>query len=560
MASGHAIRLRIAALGLAGAAAWGPGSAAAAGITVSAAPVSLPDGTSHTLLSIVGTDSAEAMAVSPVANQAAVRVTITAGVAPSLTTGTGCRVVAGTASPTAECLLDILPARVSVDLRGGNDGLNLAAPPSLIASTAIAGGAGNDALVGGGGIDTITGGPGDDRLSGRGSNDVLIGDATGAAGGPRGHDVLQGGFQDDTLVGGGGSDILAGGSDRDRVLYLNDGEARAGGVTVTLDGLCNDGSAEDASPATGRSRSTDDPTVAPASCTDNGVDRDVVGTDVEEVQGSAGPDDIVGGTRDEQLVGGPGGDTLEGGGGIDRLFGGGGADLLLARDQQVDATLSCDGVATPTPPGEADRAVVDPEDPVEPDCETIERGGPGVTGPIGGGGEPLDGVAGTPASPVPFDPAPRQENVPATETGTGPGGGDDGLTPPQLAVTSPVATLDRAGRATLRVRCVYRAKACVGTMRLTLTTTVRRRVGGRAVTLRRGLVVGRQALSIPWGRSAPVRVRVAATLRALLRPGTPSVRVRAVVVARDGAAGPGAAAARVARVVRLGAPASRRRA
>ena len=86
--------------------------------------------------------------------------------------------------------------------------------------------------------------------------------------------------------------------------------------------------------------------------------------------------DFTGSGADELLQGNANLDRLEGGGGRDSLLGLEGSDLLLARDATEDALIDCgEGRA------DDDRAVVDAVDPVEPNCETIERGRAELPGP-----------------------------------------------------------------------------------------------------------------------------------------------------------------------------------
>lgn len=419
---------------------------------------------------------------------------------------------------------------------------------------AIAGGDGPDEL--------LTGNPATSSLDGGAGNDILRNVGTKRAdmlGGP-GADQLLGGDGFDILVGGAGSDLLDGGAGAgDTVAYIGDGVARAGaGITATpADGLCNDGGAADAAV---------DGAAAPG-CVANGADRDRI-VNAEIVSGSAGPDDITGGDAAETLVGNGGDDRIEGAGGPDRLLGDLGIDLLLARDGLVDATVACGREAERL---DGERAVTDPDDIVHPSCTTIERGGANVGGPIGSSnglaGSPPDSPPAPPGSPppplevgvregvlLPAQPPglPVTPDVPPTRAeGSGPGGGDNGRTAPELQITSPVATVDRQGRVALRVRCVYRAKACTGTVTLTNSRTVRVRRTGRTLRVARGAVLARARLSIPWGRSAPVRLALRGSAKTILRSGQATLRARAEVRARDSEA-PQGKEARVRRQVLIG--------
>ena len=119
---------------------------------------------------------------------------------------------------------------------------------------------------------------------------------TGAVDGGEGDDELRGGSGQDTLVGGLGADVLRGGEGSyDTVLYGDHAEA----VTVTIGSGANDGNATDGLLVPG----------------------DDVGSDVENVSGTIGDDDITGDAGANNLYGGGGSDTLDGGAGNDWLYG-----------------------------------------------------------------------------------------------------------------------------------------------------------------------------------------------------------------------------------------------
>lgn len=160
----------------------------------------------------------------------------------------------------------------------------------------LSGGAGEDVLRGGRGPaggtsrldggtedDRLEGGPGADDLSGFYGDDVLLGN-----GGP---DVFEAGANED------GSDTIVGGPGVDLVTYL----ARSAGVSISLDGVANDGEAGEG---------------------------DDVGGDVEHLTGSKGPDRLTGDGDDNTLRGLDRDDVLDGKGGDDRLEGDEGADDL----------------------------------------------------------------------------------------------------------------------------------------------------------------------------------------------------------------------------------------
>ena len=147
-----------------------------------------------------------------------------------------------------------------------------ARPVSSISSGAdvenITGGLANDDLGGNGGPNRIDGGPGvgNDVLRGAGGNDTLIG-----------------GFGDDRLQGGPGADSLDGGQNTDTVDYSDHTDP----VTVTLDGIANDGAAGE----------NDNPIA------------------IENILGGTGADNLTGSGGANLIDGGPGGDTLHGLGG-----------------------------------------------------------------------------------------------------------------------------------------------------------------------------------------------------------------------------------------------------
>lgn len=161
---------------------------------------------------------------------------------------------------------------ITINGVAGDDVIDVSA---LTMGVTINGGDGNDSIQGGGGADNINGNAGNDSLRG----------------GP-GNDTLGGGQGDDVLSGGAGSDVFNGGAGIDLVDFTNQGNA----VTVTLDGVANDGPG----------------------------DYDNVGPngDIENVTGGSGNDLLVGNGLANSLQGGPGNDTLWGGDGNDTLGGG----------------------------------------------------------------------------------------------------------------------------------------------------------------------------------------------------------------------------------------------
>ena len=206
-----------------------------------------------------------------------------------------------------------VPSPLALDLQGGNA---------------------DDTLTGGNYADTITGGPGTDIEAGGLNTDTFVEDA-----------VANG---NDNFSGGPGID--------DKLDY----GARTAGLTVSLDGLANDGQP--------------------------GMELDNVQTDVESfvlgsgndtftggggaqirVSAGAGTDTITGGTGSEALYGGPNNDTIHGGLGNDLIYGGMGDDDLFGdagfdhfyedADDGVPAVTTANGADEMTGGTEADAVV-----------------------------------------------------------------------------------------------------------------------------------------------------------------------------------------------------------
>jgi len=177
------------------------------------------------------------------------------------------------------CALENASSSITANLGDMNDLFFMNFPGR---STNVSGGTGDDGLFGGSVTDTLRGASGDDTLDGRGGNDTLLGES-----------------QNDTLDGGAGDDVLSGGTSRDTADYT----ARFARVVVSIDSVPGDG----------------DPTVGEA---------DNVLTNVENVDGGSGGDDLFGSGLGNGLSGNAGGDWLAGNGGNDSLDGGSGGDWL----------------------------------------------------------------------------------------------------------------------------------------------------------------------------------------------------------------------------------------
>lgn len=155
-------------------------------------------------------------------------------------------------------------------------------------------------------VENLVGGSGNDYLIGSKYNNYLRGNG--------GNDTLIGMDGNDSLDGGSGADNLSGGLGNDTATY----SSRTSGVNVTLDGVSNDGQANE---------------------------RDNVQPDIETIVGGSGNDTLTGNALannlqgnggNDTLIGGDGNDTLTGGSGADSLKGGNGNDKLLGKDGTKD--------------------------------------------------------------------------------------------------------------------------------------------------------------------------------------------------------------------------------
>jgi RTX calcium-binding nonapeptide repeat (4 copies) len=366
-------------------------------------------------------------------------------------------------------------------------------------------------------VENLQGGPGNDTLTGNGSSNLLNGgDGIDELHGDNGADELDGGDMGDVLEGGGGID---------RANY----SARTDPVVVTIDAVRNDGNSVDGLLASQR----DNVLLSVESVTGGaGNDRLSGNFDVNELEGGPGSDRLDGGGAADRLDGGPGGadvvsyasrsepieasldglpgdggqtdgsgdlivsgvEGLEGGSGPDLLTGGagpnslngrGGDDELRARDELGDLALLC-GAGS-------DLVVADIADPVDADCETVER--PDLPAPPPGPAPP----AGPPAPPAP----PSGGGLPA---------GD--LTAPRLSRAS-------IRRKRLRFRLSERARVVVRVERLSARrrarTVARLGLAGspglNSVRLGGRLPVGRYRLTLAatdgaGNRSRPLSLKV----------------------------------------------------
>jgi Ca2+-binding RTX toxin-like protein len=206
----------------------------------------------------------------------------------------------------------------------GDDHLSLAGSYPSTMSTVMDGGPGSDTLDGTSGDDVLfSGQSGSDVLNGGDGSDALLALGTGG-------DKLNGGNGNDQLV----SDDLCQGHDYnggpgfDIAGFARYKYAPKDGVRATLGGTATDPSRGGCSPTH-------------------------LGSDLEILEGSDGPDELTGTNGKNPLILGRGGndvihgmgsaDTIDGGSGVDSLYGDGGFDTLEAQDGARDRAIACGG-------------------------------------------------------------------------------------------------------------------------------------------------------------------------------------------------------------------------
>lgn len=268
---------------------------------------------------------------------------------------------------------DTLDGGAGANLLAGHGGDDRLEVGSLLASSTLLGGAGNDRLsvtfgsagtsgvvmAGGSGSDTLRGGEGSDELRAAGWQDTvddLVIDDVGATNelyGEGGHDILWGDAGRDILVGGFGDDTLLGGQGAD-TLYgdAGDDNLSGGGGRDVLDG--GEGWGTLAGGAGDDQYSIRDSEQHIQETAEGGYDKVLVyvrdytlSAYVEYaqltgtwMQGADLSGRLVGNAQDNELVGWDGGDTLEGGDGNDTLSGGAGVNRLVGGNGDDEYVVS----------------------------------------------------------------------------------------------------------------------------------------------------------------------------------------------------------------------------
>jgi Ca2+-binding RTX toxin-like protein len=208
-------------------------------------------------------------------------------------------------------------------------------PPDLGTTMAITAnlGAGDDTFTGGDGDDVVHAGDGHDYLVRSAGNDQHFGEGgpDDIMGGP-GNDIEDGGPGDDRIGYSAGisndddqgADTLRGGDGVDKLL-LN---AHIGGMTISIDGLANDGAPGEGDNIAGDFEQIDGTASNDVFTGSPGPDKFVGGAGNDEVRGGAGDDDLSGDGGDDRVFGDAGNDKVQGLQGADKVDGGSGTDQI----------------------------------------------------------------------------------------------------------------------------------------------------------------------------------------------------------------------------------------
>jgi hypothetical protein len=290
---------------------------------------------------------------------------------------------------------------VVVAMAGGNDHVIIGDGVLPDGALKVDLGSGDDQFLGGDAAESVLGGAGNDDVQGRAGDDALDGgDGDDSVLGAGGRDQLHGGAGNDTLDGDSfetpAGDLIDGGAGDDRA----QGWTRPSSgqpdppVAVTLNGAADDG-------RTGEGDDVERVTsnVSGTFVTSDAPDTLEVWSNLDHgasvIRSLGGNDAVTGGNNRETIDGGLGDDRLEGGYGDDMITGGPGRDVIIGDKSGSECGLfeSCsypvgndvidarDGEADNVTCGVGDdRATVDPQDTVAPDCEHVDRAAPGAVG------------------------------------------------------------------------------------------------------------------------------------------------------------------------------------
>ncbi len=255
----------------------------------------------------------------------------------------------------------------------GND--TLKAPPDFRdlpqPETYLQGGIGNDTIVGGNGTDELHGGDGNDTMQGFEGADVLRGEG--------GDDSVSGGKEEPET---NAADVVDGGAGFDSIPDV-DADYNRGyddDVSVTLDGVANDGETGENDNVTGVEKllvSAGHATIVGS----DAAEQFTVDANSSGVKGMGGNDRLVAWDGADTLEGGDGDDFLEGGFGNDVLDGGAGVDQFNGDRTETDVIAigndqirARDGNAEQIDCGiGSDTAQVDALDVVAATCESVDR-------------------------------------------------------------------------------------------------------------------------------------------------------------------------------------------
>ncbi|MDW5597053.1 calcium-binding protein [Conexibacter stalactiti] len=297
----------------------------------------------------------------------------------------------------ADCAI---PARVRVEFGDWDDTFGFGDGYGQSVAVEVFGGPGEDTLRGDfdrPGRELLDGGPDRDRIEGFGGDDELRGgEGDDILDGGAGADLVLGGGGDDTLAGDGqaapGADRIDGGEGNDLLKdYVQTSVDRWPPANVSLDGVANDGRSGEGDDVSSVERIVAH--VSGSFALSDGAEEVEVWANMDggasTVLAGGGGDRVVGHDASERIEGGAGDDYLEGGKGHDTIVGGSGRDVIYGdeTDTSCNPTFpeSCvrygndvidahDGEFDQVDCGPGtDRAIVDEQDVVAVNCETIER-------------------------------------------------------------------------------------------------------------------------------------------------------------------------------------------